>query len=130
IVTPASVPPADCGAAVPLNCDTAVFSGPIADYTITKNANGTVTVFHVAGVGKFKSPANDGTDILRNIERIRFADTTVLTSTLTATAAVPVGVGQTGREAEGEIHNPALVPATVDDSTPTRAESQVVTSVT
>ncbi|PYQ69288.1 MAG: hypothetical protein DMG01_29390 [Acidobacteria bacterium] len=129
IVTPASVPPADCGAALPLNCDTAVFSGPIADYTITKNANGTVTVFHVAGVGKFKSPANDGTDILRNIERIRFADTTVLTSTLTATVAVPVVVGQTGRAAEGEITNAGLVPATVNANSTTVAIGNVISSV-
>ncbi len=30
--------PADCGAATPLNCDTAVFLGPQASYTITPGA--------------------------------------------------------------------------------------------
>jgi len=74
IVTPA-VPPGDCNAAAPLNCDTAVFSGPAADYDIIPNGNGTFTVVHTAGVGF--GVGNDGTDTLRNIERIQFADTIV-----------------------------------------------------
>src|SRR3954471_13847731 len=77
IVTPANVPPPDCGATKPLNCDTAVFSGPLADYSIQINANGSLTVIHIAGKGNFKSPSNDGTDILRNIEQLKFSDVTI-----------------------------------------------------
>ena len=35
---------ADCGAASPVNCDTAVFAGPLAQYTITTNAQGATVV--------------------------------------------------------------------------------------
>ncbi len=77
IVQPANVPPPDCGATAPLNCDTAVFSGALADYSIQLNPNGTLTVIHVAAKGNFKAPANDGTDILRNIEQLKFSDVTI-----------------------------------------------------
>jgi len=77
IVQPANVPPPDCGATTPLNCDTAVFSGPLADYSIQINPNDTLTVIHVAGKGNFKAPSNDGTDILRNIEQLKFSDVTI-----------------------------------------------------
>lgn len=56
--------------------DTALFSGNRADYTVTQNAGGTITVAHtnvLAGV------ADDGVDTLRNIEFIQFADQTVST---------------------------------------------------
>lgn len=49
--------------------DTAVFSGNLADYTITNNGDGTFTV------ADNRSGANDGTDTLSNIEEARFADT-------------------------------------------------------
>ena len=94
IVTPASVPPADCGAATPLNCDTAVFDGPQGGFVITKNANGSVTVFHVAGAGKFGQVGgiarNDETDTLLNIERLQFDDGIVDAATL-AVATAPAG---------------------------------------
>ncbi|PAL23673.1 peroxidase family protein [Sphingopyxis sp. GW247-27LB] len=48
--------------------DTAVFSDIRANYTITNNDDGTVTVAHVGGT------LLDGTDTLRNIERVQFAD--------------------------------------------------------
>src|SRR5204863_2579442 len=44
IVTPTDTPPADCGAVLPLNCDTAFFANPIANYSIVVNPNGTLTV--------------------------------------------------------------------------------------
>ena len=50
--------------------DTAVFSGPLADYEVTPNANGTITVSHLPG----GAPGPDGTDTLRNIERLQFSD--------------------------------------------------------
>jgi Ca2+-binding RTX toxin-like protein len=43
IVTPPAVP-ADCGAAHPQNCDTAVFANPLSEYAIVLNPNGSVTV--------------------------------------------------------------------------------------
>jgi Ca2+-binding RTX toxin-like protein len=49
--------------------DTALFSGPAADYDITRNADNTVvTVAHTRGT------ALDGTDTLRNVERLQFSD--------------------------------------------------------
>lgn len=48
--------------------DTAVFSGARAEYDITFNPNGTVTVAHTGGL------ATDGTDTLRNIEVLDFTD--------------------------------------------------------
>jgi beta-lactam-binding protein with PASTA domain/Ca2+-binding RTX toxin-like protein len=74
IVTPA-VPAPDCGAAAPRNCDIAVFRGLAAEYDIIPNANGTVTIVHAAPVGGLIN--DDGTDTLRNIERIQFADVTI-----------------------------------------------------
>lgn len=61
---------------VSTDIDTALFSGNRADYTVTQNAGGTITVAHtnvLAGV------ADDGIDTLRNIEFIQFADQTVST---------------------------------------------------
>ncbi|SEI20752.1 peroxidase family protein [Tardiphaga sp. OK245] len=48
--------------------DTAVFSGARAEYDITFNPNGTITVAHTGGL------ATDGTDTLRNIEVLDFTD--------------------------------------------------------
>jgi Ca2+-binding RTX toxin-like protein len=79
--------PADCGSAAPRNCDVAVFSGPASQYTVTNNANGSVTVTDnnstpatvVAGV---VTPASgDGIDTLWNIEQLRFADSTAVAAT-------------------------------------------------
>jgi Ca2+-binding RTX toxin-like protein len=62
--------PADCGAAAPLNCDTAVFSGPQANYSFTLNADGSMTVTDNSGGGGVTT--NDGADILWNIEQLSF----------------------------------------------------------
>jgi Ca2+-binding RTX toxin-like protein len=51
--------------------DTAVFSGERDEYDITFNANGTVTVAHTGGL------ATDGTDTIRNVERLEFSDQTI-----------------------------------------------------
>lgn len=48
--------------------DIAAFSDLRANYDITYNANGTITVAHARGTQL------DGTDTLRNIERMRFSD--------------------------------------------------------
>ena len=48
--------------------DPAVFSGARAEYDITFNPNGTVTVAHTGGL------ATDGTDTIRNVEVLDFTD--------------------------------------------------------
>jgi hypothetical protein len=54
--------------------DTAVFSGNRAEYDVTRNANGSVTVAHARPVAAAKT---DGTDTLLNIEVLQFADGSV-----------------------------------------------------
>ena len=63
----------DPPASTTVSTDTAVFSGPRANYTITPGA-GFVTVTDNVGT--------DGIDTVRNVERLRFTDQTV-------TVAVP-----------------------------------------
>ena len=52
----------------PGDIDTAVFTGVVANYTVTTDANGVTTVTDNVGT--------DGTDTLYNIERLQFADVT------------------------------------------------------
>jgi Ca2+-binding RTX toxin-like protein len=75
VVTPPTVA-ANCVAAVKVDCDTAVFSGPRADYDITFAP---ATAFSLAGitVNHARGTAADGIDTLRNIDQARFADQTV-----------------------------------------------------
>jgi Ca2+-binding RTX toxin-like protein len=56
--------------------DVAMYSGLRAEYTVTQNADGTVTVAHTVPVGGGGGGvgANNGIDTLRNIERLAFAD--------------------------------------------------------
>jgi hypothetical protein len=55
--------------------DTAVFTANLADYTMNINANGRIVVTqNTLAPGQRIS---DGTDILRNIEKVQFADQTV-----------------------------------------------------
>ena len=65
----------------PSDVDTALFSGPSADYTVTANLNGSVTVTHTAALGGGGGggggvTADDGTDTLWNIELLAFTDGT------------------------------------------------------
>ena len=101
IITPPAVP-ADCGAAVPLNCDTAVYNFPRADFDITPNANGSVTVTHVPALAR-DIPFAEGTDTLRNIEQLQFTDMTIPTPVFVATAIVPNVVGLTDAAAADAI---------------------------
>ena len=53
--------------------DTAYFSGPEADYVITVNPNGSITVTDLGGAGGGGgNRVNDGVDTLWNIERLSF----------------------------------------------------------
>ena len=76
------VGPVDCGAASPLNCDTALFSDVVANYTITAGPEaGTLTVANTGGGGGGGGVAgNTGTDTVRNVEKLQFADTIIDTA--------------------------------------------------
>jgi len=94
ILNPA-VPTADCGTAVPLNCDTAVFSGVQANYTVTTTPAGArvgapgsvTTVTDLVGL--------DGTDTVTNVEVLQFADT--------ATPGAPTAVTAVGGQATATV---------------------------
>jgi len=73
--------------------DVAVFQTTRANYTITVNANGTITVVDPRNGG---AATNDGTDTLRNIETLRFTDGDVLVSSLAPAAPRLVAGGAVG----------------------------------
>lgn len=94
--------PSDCAAgAAAKNCDTAAFAGPRSQYTITSNANGSVTVSDNTStppaVGVLAT--GDGNDTLFNVEQLKFSDQTLgvalPTVTPTITSATP-GNGTVG----------------------------------
>lgn len=60
--------------------DTAAYDGDRADYDVFAGPDGTVRVRHLAGDG------SDGTDTLRNIEQLQFADQSVTLGELDANA--------------------------------------------
>src|SRR4051812_37511060 len=61
--------------------DTALYSGNRGDYTITMLANGDVTVQDTRG------GAPDGTDVLRGIDTLQFADTQLVAAPLERTVS-------------------------------------------
>jgi beta-lactam-binding protein with PASTA domain/Ca2+-binding RTX toxin-like protein len=134
IVTPdpATVVPPDCpvSAADPvglaLNCDTAVFAFPLADYSIVINDNGSVTVTHIPARAA-DVPASDGSDTLRNIERLQFADTRINTPKPLNT--VPGVVGLTLAEATARIQGAGLRVGTVTTATSTTIHINLVSLV-
>jgi Ca2+-binding RTX toxin-like protein len=83
--------------ASPADIDTAVFTGPLADYTVVNNGGGRVTVTDNAG--------NDGVDTLFNIERLQFADQTINSPAPTVGTTVPNVVGQTQATATQNLTN-------------------------
>jgi Ca2+-binding RTX toxin-like protein len=93
--------------------DTAVFSGPRANYTITRNADGSVTVADGGGAGP------DGTDTLRNIENLRFSDGDVSIAplaTLTPLTNAAFGSQQIGTSSAAKtftLKNTGLTPLTL-----------------
>ncbi|MCU1659711.1 MAG: heme peroxidase, partial [Pseudonocardiales bacterium] len=137
----------DCGAATTVNCDTSVYAGPRSQYTITTNADGSVTVVDTtsapAAVGVVA--VGDGTDTLFHIERLQFADGTVLlgtpsaptigtatrgntTATVTWTAPASAGTSAlTGFEVD--VRTGTTVVRTVS-VTPATATSTVITGLT
>lgn len=94
-----SIELADAGAE---DVDTAVFSGPQSEYVITTNPDGSLTVSHQDGAGV------DGTDIVRNVELLAFADGTIETESARL-VLVPGVVGQTQEEAAAAIASGRLL---------------------
>src|SRR6185436_3897390 len=60
----------------PTDVDTAVFAFPLADYQISVNPNGSLTVTHVPAIPA-DIPFSTGTDTLVGIERLQFTDQTI-----------------------------------------------------
>jgi Ca2+-binding RTX toxin-like protein len=58
--------------------DTAVFSGALANYTVTINNNGTPTNFQDDIVTVTDNVGADGTDTLKHIERLQFSDQAIV----------------------------------------------------
>jgi Ca2+-binding RTX toxin-like protein len=77
--------------------DTAVFLGTRADYDVTFNANGRVLVTQTGPLAVGQR-VTDGTDTLRNIERIQFSDQTLIVTVPNAPTNV-TGTGGNGSAA-------------------------------
>ncbi|GAB3870442.1 peroxidase family protein [Terrabacter terrigena] len=77
----------DCSTTAPaptatsVNCDTAVFSGPLSNYSITSVAASGTTLASIrvtqTGANVVGQKVSDGVDTLRNIELLKFSDGTV-----------------------------------------------------
>ncbi len=93
--------------------DTAVFFGARSDYSVRVATDGTVTVQQISPLLKdLGQKVEDGTDTLRNIERLQFSDRTVLTAppaapTLGAVApgVTSARVGWTAAPLDGRVAN-------------------------
>ena len=93
IVTPAA-PAADCNVTGALNCDTSVFLGPRASYTITGTTATAITVNQtVAPVAPQK--ISDGIDTVRNVEKLLFTNANGSTVTVIVVHSAPTGVSAT-----------------------------------
>jgi Ca2+-binding RTX toxin-like protein len=100
----------DLPATAPTDFDTVVFSGQRANYTVVTANDGTTIV--TDNVGNILG--NDGTDTLRNIERLQFADQTILVVDQT----VPVALRTANAGPVGNV--------TINDTTPSL--NQVLTA--
>ncbi len=90
IVTP-STPAADCGTATPLNCDTAVFLGPQANYTITAGALPGQVIVNQTGPVVAPQKVSDGIDTLTGIEQLTFSDGSITLALPAAPTVAAVG---------------------------------------
>ena len=91
--------------------DIAEFQGARGEYTISVNANGSITVAHTAPVGN----VNDGVDTLWNIEQIQFTNQTVSTTGLGGTP-VPNVQGLSLQAAQQLLVQRGLTPGTVSNA--------------
>ncbi|WP_353951237.1 peroxidase family protein [Knoellia sp. S7-12] len=76
--------------------DTAIFTGPRAEYDVTFGAAAT-TVVHARGT------AVDGTDTLRRVERLRFSDGDIAVPAPATLAAAPTAVTATAGNAQATV---------------------------
>jgi len=90
IVSP-TAPAADCAAAAPVNCDSAVFSGVRANYTVTTVPTGAVVGSAGSVTTVTDNVGTDGTDTLRNFEVLQFADSATPNAPTAVTATGGVG---------------------------------------
>ncbi|MEQ1535734.1 MAG: peroxidase family protein [Burkholderiaceae bacterium] len=68
--------------------DTAVYNGNRSEYSLVRNADGSLTVTHTpVVVGGGGAVIDDGTDTIRNFERLQFTDKNILMTASTATGA-------------------------------------------
>jgi hypothetical protein len=106
--------------------DTAVFSGNRSEYTITLNANGSVTVAHTKPNKKLL--VNNGTDTLLNIEVLQFADGSVAAPGARV-AAVPTVANLTQAQAATRITGAGLTVGTITTAaSPTILAGRVISS--
>jgi beta-lactam-binding protein with PASTA domain/Ca2+-binding RTX toxin-like protein len=132
IVTPA-VPAPDCPAlpapvGTAKNCDTAVYQGPRSNYAITSLAGGVVRVTALGPVAGIVG-TTEGTDTLRNIERIQFADGTINAPSIgggNTTVPVPNVVGLPQAAAALSITQASLVASATSANNPTVAIGNVI----
>jgi Ca2+-binding RTX toxin-like protein len=75
VLTPAVGAP-DCGAASPVNCDTAVFSGARGNYTLANITAAAAGPGNLGFVQVTDNVGTDGVDVVRNVERLVFSDQT------------------------------------------------------
>ena len=99
VLTP-TVPAADCGTATPVNCDAALFLGPLADYTILHNGDGSVTVTDNVGT--------DGIDTLWNMEQAIFCDVPSLVAGFCDVWSAPVSLTVTPSAAVATLSAPSV----------------------
>jgi Ca2+-binding RTX toxin-like protein len=91
--------------------DIAVFSGTKANYTLTKNADGSITV-------KDSRAGKDGTDTLKNIETAKFSDGTINLTTLSGNKAPVISSNSGGATAAVAINENATAVTTVKATDP------------
>ncbi|SOC48438.1 hemolysin type calcium-binding protein, partial [Rhizobium subbaraonis] len=77
--------------------DVAVYAGAKSNYTLTKNADGTVTV------KDNRSGANDGRDTLKNIEIAKFSDGSVDLTKLGSTNLAPTSLALSGTSVKENV---------------------------
>lgn len=101
--------------------DTALFSGPQSAYTITRNANLSVTVADGAAVG-----VGDGIDTLWNMEQLSFCDVPGLVRGTCDVRSAPVLVSSFGLPAPIAGRSPASLPF-ADQLVATTSATQAIT---
>jgi Ca2+-binding RTX toxin-like protein len=95
IVTP-TAPAADCPAptlatTASLNCDTSVFLGPRASYTVTGTTATAITV-NQTGAAVAPQKVSDGVDTLRNVEKLLFTNANGTTAPFIVVHSAPTAV--------------------------------------